>query len=1446
MRAALSGSPDGPAVPAEVTVSLEPAGSSWAAAETLAALAETLGGIPRVLLRDTDGTGPPGPVIQPASPEMPELADRSAHLQLFGEIARGGMGAVLKGRDVDLGRDLAVKVLLEKHRDNPDLARRFIEEAQIAGQLQHPGVVPVYELGAFADRRPYFAMKLVKGRTLATILAERADPAEGLMGLLGTMLQVGQTVAFAHARGVIHRDLKPSNVMVGSFGEVQVMDWGLAKVLPKGGAADDEGAGRDSGGETVIATARSGSDSDLSQAGSVLGTPAYMAPEQARGEVDAVDERADVFALGSMLCEVLTGRPAFTGRDSAEILRRAGRGELADVWSRLDAVAADGELIALARDCLAPERAARPRAAPAFVERLNGYLASIEQRLRAAELELAAEFARAEEAARRAAVERQRRRYQVGLAASLLALSVVGGLSFTFWTQQRQAREARVALAWKEATLLRDQATRAPEDVARWEAAAKGLADAERASVEAGDPETPARLSALRGAINGGLADARRDRALVEAVARVRTNKGDLGRVGTDAAYSRAFMEAGLDVNGLPPAEVGAALAKRPAPVVSAAAAALDDWSLVRNWREFDEQSWRRVLEVARAADRDPGRDRVRAALLGPRTDSAKSGLLALARDPEAGRLPPPTAVLLAAVLRKLGAAESGVALLRDIVIRHPDDVWLNHSLAEALMDLRPAAREEALRYYSMVRALQPKAAIGLAHLLDWMGRGDEALALFADLDARSPDNPSILCYYGNALKERGRPEAAGVFDRAIAASRAAVQSNPDDIEARHNASIALKGRNRLEEAVAEYREVIRLRPNYAEAHSGLADVLAEQGKLDEAVLEYRAALRLKPDDASSHTNLGSALERLGRLEEAIGEVRAGIRVAPHLAYTHAVLGKALHGQRKLTEAVAEYREAIRLMPDLAMIHNNLGTVLDDQGKYQEAFAAFQEAIRLRPGLAMAHCNLGANLFRQKKFDVALAELRESIRLEPLAADYRGNLGAVLLELGKLDEAIAEIREAMRLRPDRASDHKVLGNALLRQRKPEEAAGAFREAIRLTPDDADAHFGLGNAVSDQGKLEEGAVEFREAVRLKPDFEQAHYNLGTGLAIMKREEEAIVELREAIRLNPDNPPAYNNLGNALRMLGRPAEAIAVVREATRRRPQDPDALYILGLALTAHWKAIEAADALREAIRLEPDDPGRRRTLAKVLLGLGELKEAEDEFRALVERKSRDPEDYYLLAVVLMAKGNYDAALVELRRVQELASGPGGRALRAVDSVRSAERLVACAEHLPALLKGDKPPGDAVEALALARFDQDRAHFATSADCYERAFVLDPTRAEDLDAGDRYNAACAAALAGAGQGRDDPALDGGRKAILRRRALAWLRADLERRSRQLARGNDSALALLRNKLKHWKRDPDLAGVRDGDALANLPEGERTEWRAFWVEVDQMVGQSEKTR
>ncbi len=381
-------------------------------------------------------------VVKPKSDAMPPKEETGDRYHLSGEIARGGMGAVLRGRDVDLGRDLAVKVLLEKYANRPEIARRFIEEAQIGGQLQHPGVVPVYDIGRFGDR-PFFTMKLVKGLTLAHLLAERADHTQDRPRLLNIALKVSETLAYAHAKGVIHRDLKPANIMVGAFGEVQVMDWGLAKVLAEGGIADEERACRahqEPEDVTTIRTARStgsaGSFGTATEAGSLLGTPAYMPPEQANGDIAQLDRRADVFGLGAILCEILTGKPPYVGRSGEEVRRKAANGDLADAMDRLDACGADAELVALTKKCLSPEAIDRPKDAQEVTDGLSAYLNGVQERLQTAERERAVAVVREAE-------QRKQRKVQLALAAAVAGL-LLGGGSFAWW-QNEQASQRRLA-----------------------------------------------------------------------------------------------------------------------------------------------------------------------------------------------------------------------------------------------------------------------------------------------------------------------------------------------------------------------------------------------------------------------------------------------------------------------------------------------------------------------------------------------------------------------------------------------------------------------------------------------------------------------------------------------------------------------------------------------------------------------------------------------------------------------------------------------------------------------------------------------------------------------------------------------------------------------------------------------------------------------------------------
>ncbi len=388
----------------------------------------------RVLLCDSHTSNGSPPPFKPTRSLATGPGIGRDRYQILGQIARGGMGAVLKGRDRELGRDVAIKVLLDQHRDRPEFVRRFVDEAQIGGQLQHPGIVPVYELGQFGDLLPYFAMKLVEGSTLAALLAAREDPAADHLRFLNIFEQVCQTVAYAHARGVIHRDLKPSNIMVGAFGEVQVMDWGLAKVLPSASPAG-EGSARLDEETTIIGSLHVGAGPTGSQTGSVFGTPAYMAPEQARGDFGLVDERADVFGLGAILCEILTGRPPYfvAAADDGEISDKAARTDLGDALRRLEASGAEPELIHLARNCLAPVSAQRPRDATSVATDLTTYQRGLHERLRRAELSSVAAQAKAEG-------ERNRRRLTVALAAAMVGLFATAGGGGAWLIQQGQSR----------------------------------------------------------------------------------------------------------------------------------------------------------------------------------------------------------------------------------------------------------------------------------------------------------------------------------------------------------------------------------------------------------------------------------------------------------------------------------------------------------------------------------------------------------------------------------------------------------------------------------------------------------------------------------------------------------------------------------------------------------------------------------------------------------------------------------------------------------------------------------------------------------------------------------------------------------------------------------------------------------------------------------------------
>jgi tetratricopeptide (TPR) repeat protein len=385
---------------------------------------------------------------------------------LIDEIGYGGMGVVYRARDTALNRDVAVKLLSERYPADSRAAQRFVFEARITGQLQHPGIPAVHQVGTLADGRPFLAMKLIKGSTLEALLKQMTDQSADRGRLLTIFEAVCQAVGYAHAHRVIHRDLKPANVMVGTFGEVQVMDWGLAKVLgEETPAAEDSLAAEPTQAWTQVSpTPEVGSQT---QAGSLVGTPAFIPPEQAVGQIDRVNERSDVFGLGALLAVILTGKPPYIGETSELVRVQAVRGKLEDCHARLDASGAEPELVALCKKCLAFEPADRPADAGAVAAAVAGLRAAADERARRAELERMRALGEQATAAARSA-ERRKRRLLAIAAAAVLAVAAVGGLAAVLAVQRR----ANLQLEAKNAALAEQQ----KEVEARFETAQKAIA----------------------------------------------------------------------------------------------------------------------------------------------------------------------------------------------------------------------------------------------------------------------------------------------------------------------------------------------------------------------------------------------------------------------------------------------------------------------------------------------------------------------------------------------------------------------------------------------------------------------------------------------------------------------------------------------------------------------------------------------------------------------------------------------------------------------------------------------------------------------------------------------------------------------------------------------------------------------------------------------------------
>jgi len=884
---------------------------------------------------------------------MPAHDPGRERYQFLGEIARGGMGAVLKGRDTDLGRDLAVKVLLDRHKDNPGLIRRFIEEAQIGGQLQHPGIVPVYELGCFDDRRPFFTMKLVKGHTLAALLARRPDPAHDRPHFLGVFEAVCQTMAYSHARGVIHRDLKPGNIMVGSFGEVQVMDWGLAKVLRTESVIDQDTP--ESERETIVQTARSSSETHASHAGWVLGTPEYMPPEQARGELGAVDERADVFALGAILCEILTGQPPYSGRTALETQRKGTRGDLALALGRLAVCGAEAELVELTRRCLAEDARSRPRDAGDVARAMTVYLAGVQERLRAAEVARAQAQARTVE-------ERRRRKTQFRMAACiLLALAAgIGGAAYQWNRAEANYRKAQSRFDLARQAIERFY-TGASEDVLLKEPQLKPLREKLlgsalefykklQASLEAEAVEVPgADLAAAYEQVGRITGEVGSHSAAVDALQRARTIRQQLAEQRPESAPAKSAL----------------------ADVAEVEAANLGELGRIAEALEALQQA--RALRVRLADDRP---DVVSNWIKLAATDSKLTNLLGYRMNRKRDAL---------------DAVERALAVYAGLTREQA-------TLIEAMRGLADTYANAGLIRYEMGDVALALVAV------------EKALPIYEEMARRQPDDVDLREKLGRALLQRGYyatnlnrlSDAGRSYQSALATFQDLVRIQPNVSRyqlhlGRAHQSIAFwhKASGQVAAALREFETAVESFDRLDRDHPHVAEYVSNH--------------------ALSLTNLGDALRASGRWEDALRALRHAqelldrlVRDQPHVdhfqsdrASLQIVIASLLDQMGRRSEAESAYRTALAShealahrngidLYNLACAHARLGSLMSAESGGDQLPARRDDAAR-HFDLAMAAlseaASAGYRVVRTYATDPDLSPLRSRSDFQGLMMD---------------------------------------------------------------------------------------------------------------------------------------------------------------------------------------------------------------------------------------------------------------------------------------------------------------------------------------------------------------------------------------------------------------------------------------------------------------------------
>ncbi len=1101
-----------------------------------------------------------------AGPPSLESGGVFGRYRLTRSLGAGGMGVVWQAWDEELQRTVALKMMREGEWGGPDSGARFEREARLAARLRHPGVVRVHDVGALQGRR-YLTMDFIEGRTLDAVLAEGrqarvADPActpARLRQEVALLADAVEAVAYAHEQGVIHRDLKPANVMVDRDGRAVVMDFGLAKEVllePEEG----DGAGR----------------ARMTQTGQVLGTPAYMSPEQAAGDAAAVGPRSDVWALGVILYEILTGNLPFEGRQTWDVFRAIEREEPSAPRSVRPGLPVDLEAVCLR--ALEKESGRRYAGVRELGEELRRWLRGEPV------------LARSPSAALR--LWRWLVRWRA--VAIPAAAAVLVALTFGSYVLGTRMATARLKAAWLREGLEHQAAGRM----------LKALQAFERASgIDPGDAnlrrlreEASARLAAERERMESETraARAREAAAAVYHLAAVELHRLRLRSYRRDwrltdrerAEYERLARSCAEEMERSGESPDGWWVVGRVRQVSGDGPAALEAYDrglaldpahgpcLLEKARLWIERS---VLErfTSRAASTrlQRARERVDAALA--LVDSAVKG-------GRTGEMDLDLARGWALVVGKADAREYCAAML---------DKWEGRDLAEEFLLIRGLAHPEGLEGDAGA-ALERRP--GFADALFWRGvgrmtRGDfdgalEDLKRALEID---PLRPDAWFVQANLLQERGDSEGS------LDALERAISLNP-----RHVESLLNRGRLRLlarspVEAIADLNRALELEPSLVAPRLTLAVARYEQGDFEAAEAELARAMRVDPSDPAPWVQRGVMRLRRGEDAGAEGDFTEAIRIDPE--HSPAYAGRANLRRRRgdVPGALKDLDTVLAANPRDWVARLDRAAIRAEAGDAEGAIADLDAAVLAAPGEPEPVYRRA--LFRRAAKDPAAAreDCDRAIAAAPSFALAYILRGALREETGDPEGALADYGRAAVLRPREANGWYNRGRLRHQRRDLAAAIEDYTKALECAPGDARTWTDRAAARQMSGDPR-GAIEDADrALALEPGRADALRYRGAGKLGIGDLRGAIEDLLRAVETGGANREAFNILGVAYMQLGDAGAARESFDRAIESDPTFAPAWSNRGRLLCDLGDVAGGAADLERALTLAPDHPAAR-------------------------------------------------------------------------------------------------------------------------------------------------------------------------------------------------------------------------------------------------------------